>query len=65
MKILLAILACLEGLMSYSPGQWGKAQDLDTVLAAAAILKALVPHAQIVLIGGGIEVRAVEDGCSR
>jgi glycosyltransferase involved in cell wall biosynthesis len=41
-------------------GTMGKAQDLDTVLAAAAILKTLVPRAQIVLIGGGIEVERLK-----
>ncbi len=37
-------------------GTMGKAQDLDTVLAAAQVLRDRVPRVQIVLIGGGIEV---------
>jgi len=38
-------------------GTMGKAQDLDTVLRAAALLQADTPQVQFVLIGGGIEVK--------
>ncbi|MFC1531360.1 glycosyltransferase family 4 protein [Gemmatimonadota bacterium] len=38
-------------------GTMGKAQDLDTVLRAAALLQADTPQVQFVLIGGGVEVK--------
>ncbi|RKY10264.1 MAG: glycosyltransferase WbuB [Planctomycetota bacterium] len=37
-------------------GNMGKAQALENVLEAAAILKSRQPHVQFVMIGGGVEV---------
>ncbi|MEX2283729.1 MAG: glycosyltransferase family 4 protein [Gemmatimonadota bacterium] len=41
-------------------GTMGRAQGLDTVLSAAQILENEVPHAQFVMIGGGIEVERLQ-----
>ncbi len=42
-------------------GTMGKAQDLDTVLAAAELIRDSHDHIQIVLVGGGTEVQRLKD----